>query len=344
MTSRSYNTLLQWRDAVSQNTLLEVLSGSRARALHASQDMVDAGRAKKVSDYDYRGVFDWPDDHRYVMGHTPPDVVSMEGEDSEAYELMKYMSMLFKPSAEAQEMLWSPVNASTEAGQMLRRMRHKLTSKQLVQMLLAGAGFASVDVVDAYRKTGDSVELRTKGTGMLGRAVRYRLADPREARKALTDSVRRLLVAYYMLRPVGLDESVESDTEGQAVRLSPLGTWDVLLGKHNRECRAGNFNGTPLEWASEDDGLYYVQLPKTELELLREFRYGDDDTDWPFMLLYRNDVFTALHNNLTHTKLREKADPVWGALFLKWFVHQRNARLDYPHRSAAFYMGAEGEE
>lgn len=331
-----------WQEAAKSCIFLKVLVGSRARGLHASEAEVGAGLAKKVSDYDVRYVLDWPDAYRYVMGKTPPAVVSMPGEDAEAFELMKFMGLLYGSSSEAHEMLWSPVDykGTHLFGTLLRQVRHKFTSKELVSQLLGGAGFAPVSLVEQYMKTGESVELNSKGAGMLGRAVRYRKEDEREARKALTDSVRRLLVAYHMMQPFEAQESVAEYDFQKALKLAPSGVWDRNVTYYNGTLNLGM---RLLQWDAEDDGRYYVYLPEGERQALRDFRYGNSEAQWNTMLAFRNYVFTEVQELLVTSKLRAKPDPMWGALFLRMFSDSRRAwhteQDNNGWRAAWFYAG-----
>lgn len=165
------------------------VSGSRSRGLSFNQSDVDRGRASKVSDIDYRGVYTAPHEVYWSPDGVPEfyKTADMDGFFNEArrwYGLVHQRDAKTFPSTEEHELLWVDkafVVHSTPIFDFLREQRTKLLTKGIARRLY----FAGRDQLEGGRKRLASAD---------GDANRVR-----EANKQISDAIRRYNAALVML-------------------------------------------------------------------------------------------------------------------------------------------------
>ena len=308
------------------DVLMTVLSGSRARGMDVTQEDVDKGLATKVSDWDFRSVYVFRHRDEWRLDENAPEQFTgkidpkYEPAEHDMFHLRKFMRLVYKPSPEHVEMLWSDVVMQDHIpmmhkGSMLRALRYKFSSKDLVRRYVKAAGEVTSEAVNEHKLLSDA-EFE-KGVGrshLLGRAIHYRTEDPQESWKAIADVLRRLYVAQQLL--LDKTNSLQAIDESKAA-LSHLGYWLEAASRLNVKLPDDGY-----VVYNEKDGLLRLRPEPVVLEYLRNVRFGR--VGWLDALEYRNDLYDQVELLLQTSKLRDEADPVWGDIFLQYVALTTN--------------------
>lgn len=299
--------------------LMTVIAGSRSRGIGVTQEDVDKGLATKVSDHDLRSVFYLPHRYEWLLDERMPEQMTgksyaeLEPMEHDMFHLRRFMQLVYKPSPEHVELLWSPVyqeQCSTN-GHMLRSVAHKFSSKALAKRYIAAAGYVESKVVaDNMGKIDAEFEKAIGRSHLLGRAVHYRASDPTESQKALADVIRRLYVAQQMLLSNVWYDNIAEENEH-------------ALTFHKHWMQAATRVGMDMPEDAyvvytEKDGMLKLLPDEKMLPYLRNIRFGN--VKWTDALEFRNNLFDNVELLLQTSLLREEADDMWGKIFLQYMA------------------------
>lgn len=309
--------MMEWMKHV--ELLMTVVAGSRSRGMGVTHADVDKGLADKVSDHDLRSVFFMPHRYDWLLNERMPEQMTgqtykeLEPMEHDMFHLRRFMQLVYKPSPEHVELLWSPVynQMCSFNGDMLRAARHKFSSKALAKRYVAAAGYVESKVVsDNMGKTDLELEQAVGRSHLLGRAVHYRASDPVESRKALADVLRRLYVAQQMLLGTAWYETVDLENQSS---LQYLPSWIKAASKVGVELPENAY----LVY-TEKDGMLKLLPDERMLLYLRNVRFGL--VKWEDALDFRNNLFDNVELLLQTSTLRDKADEGWGEVFLQYMA------------------------